>query len=334
VTKRRIFATEIALAVAGTGLAAGLLPMLLELFAVINATVYSAMAILALSLALVWGFGGILSFGQAAFFGLGGYTYAVAALNLTDPWLAVPIALLIPTATAAALGYLMFYGRISDVYIGVITLTVSLILFNFVNSTAGDQWRIGAAPLGGFNGIPSTPPLTVPGDSGTPLTPEQILMLAIVCLGVCYVACRLLLRTGFGRMVVAIKENELRAQLLGYDVRLYKLGLFTIGGLMAGLSGLLFANCVFVSPTMFSLFYSAQIIIWVMIGGVGTLLGPIVGSVLLQMLVAWAGTLPNVNPMLLLGLVLMGIVLVLPQGLQPAIASLVGRLVPRRGGPA
>lgn len=322
----RRFWVEVAAAAATAVMLAWALPRILELFAIINATVYTAMALLALSLALVWGFGGILSFGQAAFFGLGGYAYAVAALNFGDPWTAVPIALLVPTAAAAALGYLMFYGRISDVYVGVITLTVSLILYNFVNSTAGDQWRIGAAPLGGFNGIPSTPPLTLPGDPTTPLTPEQLLALAIVCLAVCYVACRFLLRTAFGRIVVAIKENELRAELLGYDVRLYKLGIFTISGLMAGLSGLLFANCVFVSPTMFSLFYSGQIIIWVMIGGVGTLLGPIAGAVLLQMLMHWAGTLPNINPSLLLGLVLTIVVLVLPQGLQPALSSLMGRL--------
>jgi ABC-type branched-subunit amino acid transport system permease subunit len=324
----RRFWVEIATAAAIAVALAWGLPRVLELFAVINATVYAAMALLALSLALVWGFGGILSFGQTAFFGLGGYAYAVAALNVSDPWIAVPIALLVPAAAAAALGYFMFYGRISDVYVGVITLTVSLILYNFVNSTAGDQWRIGAAPLGGFNGIPSTPPLTVPGDPSTPLTPEQLLTLAIACLAVCYIACRLLLRTAFGRIVVAIKENELRAELLGYDARLYKLGIFTIGGLLAGLSGLLFANCVFVSPTMFSLFYSGQIIVWVMIGGVGTLLGPIAGAVLLQMLMHWAGTLPNINPSLLLGLVLTVVVLVLPQGLQPALNSLMGRLSP------
>ncbi|MGH7212606.1 MAG: ABC transporter permease subunit, partial [Acetobacteraceae bacterium] len=106
------------------------LPHVLQLFALINATIYVSMAVLALSLALVWGFGGILCFGQAAFFGLGGYAYAIAALNLTGTSWAVPIALVVPAAVAAILGYLMFFGRISDVYIGVITLTVTLILFN------------------------------------------------------------------------------------------------------------------------------------------------------------------------------------------------------------
>jgi ABC-type branched-subunit amino acid transport system permease subunit len=326
VIDRRRFWVEIAAAALMAVMMAWALPKILELFAVINATVYAAMALLALSLALVWGYGGILSFGQTAFFGLGGYAYAVAALNVPDPWAAVPVALLVPTVAAAALGYLMFYGRISDVYVGVITLTVSLILYNFVNSTAGDQWRIGAAPLGGFNGIPSTPLLTVPGDPTSPLTPEQLLVLAIMCVAACYIGCRFLLLTKFGRVAVAIKENELRAELLGYDVRLYKLSIFTIGGLMAGLSGVLFANCVFVSPTMFSLFYSGQIIIWVMIGGVGTLVGPITGAVLLQMLMHWAGTLPNINPSLLLGIVLTLIVLALPQGLQPAVTSLIRTL--------
>ena len=92
--------------------------------------------------------------------------------------------------------------------------------------------------------------------------------------------------------MVAIRENELRAALLGYDVRLYKLGIFTIGGAMAGLAGLLFANCVFVSPTMFTWPIPAQIIIWVIVGGLGTLFGPVVGCILLQTLTTWAGTLP------------------------------------------
>ncbi|WP_157033389.1 branched-chain amino acid ABC transporter permease [Belnapia moabensis] len=316
------------LALLAGGVAAWWLPQVLELFAIINATVYVAMALLALSLALVWGFGGILCFGQAAFFGLGGYAYAVAALNLPDTTYAIPIALGVPMLAAAALGYVMFYGKVSDVYMGVITLTVTLILFNFINSTAGEEWRIGAAPLGGFNGIPSTPPLNMPGDPGTALTPEQIFVIAVACLAGCYAACKLILRSHFGRVVTAIRENELRAALLGYNVRLHKLAIFAIGGLMAGLAGMLFANCVFVSPTMFSLAYSGQVIIWVMVGGVGTLLGPIIGAMLLQALTAWAGTLPEVNPNLILGLVLVVAVLAIPRGLQPTMATLLRRRAP------
>lgn len=301
------------------------LPHVLELFALINATVYVSLAVLALSLALVWGFGGILCFGQAAFFGLGGYSYAVAAINFGDTTYAVPVAIAVPALVAAALGYVMFYGRISDVYMGAITLTLTLILFNFVNSTAGDQWRVGAAPLGGFNGIPSTPPLNLPGDPGNPLPPEWIFAIAVVSLLICYILAKLILRARFGRVIVAIRENERRAELLGYDVRAYKLGIFVIGGAMAGLSGLLFANCVFVSPTMFSLFYSGQIIIWVMVGGLGTLVGPVIGAILLNLLTTWAGTLPEINPSLILGAILVLAVLVMPRGMLPSLATMLGR---------
>jgi ABC-type branched-subunit amino acid transport system permease subunit len=332
VSGRSRLAAETLAALAAAALAIWLLPRLLELFALINATVYVSMALLALSLALIWGFGGILCFGQTAFFGLGGYAYAVAAINFMDSTPAVPVALLVPTLFAAMLGYFMFFGRLSDVYMGVITLTVTLILFKLVNATAGDRWTIGAAPLGGFNGMPMTPPLNLPGDPTRMLAPEEIFAVAVACLAGAYVLCRLVLASRFGRVVVAVRENELRAELLGYDARLHKLGIFTLGGLLAGLAGLLFANCVFVSPTMFSLAYAAQAIIWVIVGGLGTLVGPIMGAILLQMLTTWAGTLPGVNANLVLGAILVVAVLALPRGLLPTAQALLGRL--RRKGPA
>src|SRR6185312_7198729 len=110
-----------------------LTPRLAELDTVLNLTVYMTMAILALSLALIWGYGGILCFGQSAFFGLGAYAYAIAMFNIGESTLPFLLAIVLPAALAALLGYFMFYGRISDVYLGVITLTVTLILFNAVN---------------------------------------------------------------------------------------------------------------------------------------------------------------------------------------------------------
>jgi len=331
VTPMRRAALEIAAVVLVAALAAWGLPQVLELFALINATVFVSMAVLALSLGLIWGYGGILCFGQTAFFGLGGYAYAVAAINFGDTTLAVPLALAVPTVVAAALGYLMFYGRISDVYMGVITLTTTLILFKFANSTAGDEWNIGSAPLGGFNGIPGTPPLNWPFDPASQLAPEQIFVVAVVCLALCYAAARLILRTRFGRVAVAIRENELRAELLGYDVRLHKLALFAVGGLMAGLAGVLFANCVFVSPTMFSLSYAGQVIIWVLVGGLGTLLGPVIGCILIQFLTTRAGSFSAVDPNLLLGVVFMLAVVVVPKGLLPSARTALVRLAKRGG---
>jgi len=126
-----------------------LTPRFAELDTMLDLTVYMIMAILALSLALIWGYGGILCFGQSAFFGLGAYTYAIAMFNIGESTIPFLLAIILPAAFAALLGYFMFYGRISDVYLSVITLTVTLILFNSVNSTAGPEFHIGAARLGG-----------------------------------------------------------------------------------------------------------------------------------------------------------------------------------------
>ncbi len=302
------------------------LPHVLELFALINATIYVSMAILTLSLALIWGYGGILCFGQAAFFGLGGYTYAICAINFGDSTWAIVLAMLLPALVAALVGYFIFWGRIGDVYLGVITLTMTLIFSKFFNATAGDAYKIGRAALGGFNGIPSTPPLNLPWDVGTQLAPEDIWYIAASLLVILYVGSRWLLSTGFGRVVISIRENERRSELLGYDVRRYKLGIFTIGGAIAGMAGILFANCVFVSPTMFSLFYNAQVIIWVTVGGLGTLLGPIAGSIALQMIVAKLGTLQGLDPNVVLGTILIVFVLLVPRGIQPVLQGWWGRL--------
>src|SRR5262249_9036215 len=134
------------------------------------------------------------------------------------------------------------------------------------------------------------------------------------------------LRTRFGRVAVAVRENELRAEFLGYDVRLHKLGVFALGGFMAGLSGMLFANCVFVSPTMFSLSYAGQVIIWVLVGGLGTLAGPIIGCILVQALTTWAGTLSWVDPNLVLGVAFMVVVLAIPKGIMPTAAEIMARI--------
>lgn len=306
-----------------------LTPRLFDLDTVLELTVYMIMAILALSLALVWGYGGILCFGQSAFFGLGAYTYAIAMFNMGESTLPVLLAIVLPAAFAALLGYFMFYGRISDVYLGVITLTVTLILFNSVNSTAGPEFHIGAARLGGFNGIPGIPPLNWPFDRKAPLDLEGMFYLSTGALLLTYFGLRLLLASQFGRIIVGIRENERRAELLGYDPRVYKLVTFTIGGALAGFAGCLFANWgAFVSPTIFGLAQSAQIIIWVIVGGRGTLIGPVIGCIGIQWLTAALGAnQPSggsdlwskifANAPLILGVILIAFVLLVPKGLVP-----------------
>jgi branched-chain amino acid transport system permease protein len=303
------------------------LPYLLDTYGIVEFTVFVVMAILSLSLGFIWGYGGILSFGQSAFFGLGGYAYAVAAMNASDSTLPFLAAIVVPTLFAGLLGYFMFYGRISDTYLGVITLTVTVILFNVFNSTAGDAYHIGNAPLGGFNGMPSVPPLNIPGMPDRQLGPDELWYVAAGFLIVVYAGLKFLLRSHFGRMVVAIRENESRAALLGYDTRRYKLLVFMIGGGIAGLAGCLFTNWGgFISPTVFSLATSAQIIIWVMVGGLSTLIGPIIGCIAIQYLVSSIGAQQVFNANLVLGTILLVFVLLVPQGVIPALLALAQRL--------
>lgn len=301
-------------------LATWLLPYVVDQFTLTVLIVYS---MLAFSLGLVWGFGGVLCFGQAAFFGLGAYTYAVAAVNLGESTIPMLLGIAVPFAFAAALGAMMFYGRLTDVYLGVITLVVTLILFKFVNSTAGPEYAIGTARLGGFNGIPGFQTLNVPGDPENYIQGDAYYYFCAACLLAVYILVTLLLRSSFGRIAIGIRENETRMSLLGYDVMARKTLLFAIGAAIAGLAGALFANWgEIVTPDLFSLQQSAEIIIWCIVGGLGTRLGPIVGAAGLAYLKYALGQQSVVDNSVVTGLILVLFVLFLPGGLVPAIASL------------
>ena len=303
-------------------------PNLIGSFGILQLTIFAVMAIFALSQGFVWGFAGIMSFGQAAFLGLGAYAYAVSVANIGDSTLPVLISIVVPMVFAALLGYFMFYGRISDAYIGVITLTVSVIIYQLMNATSGSQYAIGQAELGGFNGIPAIPALNVPGQPDNQLSVTGIWYVAMASLVLVYIFLRCILASRFGRVIVAIKENEMRAQLTGYDPRLYKLLAFIISGGIAGLAGCMYANWGgFISPTIFSLMMSAEAIIFVLVGGLGTLLGPIAGAVLIQGLINVAGTQHYVDSNLGLGAILVAFVLLVPQGIVPVIRSQSARLL-------
>jgi branched-chain amino acid transport system permease protein len=300
-------------------------PHFFELFTIINLTTVLALAILALSLGLVWGYGGILCFGQTTFFGLGAYAYTISAINFGDTTGAIFVAILVAAAFAAVLGYFIFYGRVSDVYLAVITLTVSLIFYSLLRRTSGPEYKIGDALLGGFNGV-TAPPLNMPGDPTNILFPEDMFYVAMAALLIAYFFCVWLIQTHFGRVMVAIRENELRAELLGYDVRLYKLVMFAIGGGIAGLAGVIFANGIGrVTPDMFSLYNTALTIIWVIVGGRGTLIGPIFGAVALFYLISSLGTQAVVNNNLVLGVVLIVFVLLVPRGIVPSVIQIWDR---------
>lgn len=315
--------------------AAGIVLLLLApaFFETYTLTVLIIYAILALSLGLVWGFGGVLCFGQAAFFGLGAYTYAVAALNIGESTLPMLAGILVPFLFAALLGAVMFYGRLSDVYLGVVTLVVTLIFYRFVNATAGPEYVIGSARLGGFNGIPGFQTLNVPGYPDWYVYGDPYYYFCGALLLAVYVCVRFLIWSPFGRVAVATRENEQRVELMGYDPRLRKTVLFAIGGAIAGLAGTLFASWAeIVTPDLFSLRQSAEIIIWCIVGGMGTLIGPIAGAIAIGYLKFVLGQQIYVESTLVLGLILVLAVLLLPQGIVPALKRLLDLALRGRGG--
>ncbi len=318
----------------GVALAAMMaLPNVIGPYSLLQLSVICILSLVALSEGFLWGFVGILSFGQTAFFGLGGYTYTIIALNIGHTAFALLAALALPALFAALVGYFMFYGRISDVYLGVITLVITLILEKLMRATSSDVWVIGSVRLNGQNGIPTVPSLSIPFAHGATLGLGGVFYLAVICLAAVYVGLRLLLRTHFGRICIGVRENETRAELLGYDSRIYKLASFALAGALAGFSGALFGVWGnFVSPDMFSLSESAQILIWVIVGGRTTLIGPIIGCALVQYLTTYLGTAAVGQVTLILGSILMLAVLAFEQGIVPSLAQL-GPLLRRRLAP-
>jgi ABC-type branched-subunit amino acid transport system permease subunit len=300
-----------------------ILPSFLNIAQQFNISIVFILALLALSMSFLWGYAGILSFGQTAFFGLGGYGFAVLALNLGETTFSLFAAILLAMLFAGVLGYFMIYGRISDIYLSVITLVVTLIFEKAIKSTSGEQYVIGKVRLNGQNGIPTVPSLKLPWNPANELGIDGVFYLSAGLLVLVYVGLRLLLTTPFGRVLVGIRENARRIELLGYDSRRYKLGAFVLCGGVAALAGVLFAVWNnFVAPEMFGLRRAAEVIVWVIVGGKSTLAGPIAGTAIVQMLKTRLGSqavgewLP-----LILGVVLMLVVLAFREGLLPGIAS-------------
>src|SRR5215475_14072481 len=139
-----------------------LLPDYIDISVQLDLSIIFVLALLALSMSFLWGYAGMLSFGQTVFFGLGGYSYAVLGLNIGSTSQPLLVAILLPMLFAAILGYFMIYGRISDIYLSVITLVVTLIFEKGMKSTSGEQYVIGKVRLNGQNGIPTVPSIKIP----------------------------------------------------------------------------------------------------------------------------------------------------------------------------
>lgn len=324
--------------------------------------------LLATSLAFIWGFAGIISFGQNTFFGIAAYFYGVVAINLattgspTGLGMAILAGIAASTLLSLALGWFLFYGRLSDVYASIILLVVSLILYVFGMSTAGDEWVIGAARLGGFNGLFGQD-VTSQNAGSFQIPPMSIWLPGMdqpfafridrrnisgyyLVLGVCVLVlalARLALATRLGRIAQAIRENEARAASFGYDVRAYKLVMFTLAGVIAGTAGVLFVGWGrFVNPDVFSLTFAASVVVYVLLGGRMQLVGGFVGAMVINYLTSFLAGMSNStfvtspglltevlkrladqSPLLVQGSALIAAVFLLRQGITPPVIALL-----------
>jgi branched-chain amino acid transport system permease protein len=293
--------------------------------------------LVALSLDFVWGRAGIFSFGQTAFFGVAAYAYGVIGINLSpntgETVSALVGGVVVAAVVAAALGYFMFYGKVGDVYVAIITLAVTLVLLQVITSTAGPQYHIGKAQLGGYNGMTNIPSMEFgyPGHPGDQMSQPDTYTFAVLLAGLAFLGVRMFLASGFGRVITAIRENELRTELLGYDVRRAKVIVFTIGGAVAGLAGGAYAGWgSFMNPAPFSLPAAALIVIYVLVGGKGTLVGAFIGAVAVEWLSTVLGGILPSSTTLVVGGILIAVVLLVPGGLTPLIGNLLNRVVPHR----
>jgi branched-chain amino acid transport system permease protein len=303
-------------------------PSVVSEYEVLVSVSFLTFAILTVSQVLVWGFGGILSFAQAAFYALGAYGYAVIAGNLdesTGPIIGLIAAPLVVMVFAGFLGFFIFYGRMGAFLLGIVTLSVSLMLGAFLNQTGDASYHIGKVPLGGYNGINAIPPLLV---GGMPASTQVLYFLtaAVLLAGVAGVALFRFHRVGVG--IRAIAENPVRAELFGYNVPAYRLGIFMAGAALAAVGGELYA--IWGSYTSPSLVTMQSVTLPVVIAAVAGRDRPIAA-----MLAALAYSAISVNlassaaryALIILGVGLVVVMLVAPGGVGGWVATQVSRLL-------
>ncbi len=295
-------------------------------------------AILALSLDLAWGYAGILSLGHGAFFALGGYAMGMHLMRLIGPrgvyghpvlpdfmvflgyrelpwyWLgfdsfpfAALMVFLVPGTLALVLGFLCFRSRITGVYLSIITqaMTYALMLAFFRNDMG----------FGGNNGFTDFKELL-----GMPLNTSaaraSLFYASLVSLVGCYALCRWITGTKYGRVLTAIRDAESRVRFLGYSVTQHKLFAFVLSAMMAGLAGALYVPQVgIINPGEFSPGNSIEAVVWVAVGGRGTLVGAVLGAFSVNGLKTWLTTAAPDLWLFVLGGLFVVVVMFLPRGL-------------------
>lgn len=271
-------------------------------------------AIAALSLDLILGYGGMVSFGHAAFLGVGAYTVGILSFHgIESAFLQWPAALLFSALAAVLIGYVSL--RTSGVYFIMITLAFAQMFFYFFTSLevyGGDDgltiWK-----LSSFGGLISL-------DDN--LTLYYVIFTA---LGGCLYLSHRLVNSHFGRVLQGIKSNETRMRAIGYPTMRYKLLAFTISGTMCGLAGVLLANqSEFVAPSYLAWHRSGELIVMVLLGGMGTLFGPVMGAIAFMLLAHFLADLTIYWPVIF-GPFLIAVVLFGRGGLHGLIGRMGGK---------
>jgi urea transport system permease protein len=299
---------------------------------------YLSFALLALSVDLIWGFCGILSLGHGAFFALGGYAMGMYLMRQIGPrgvyadpilpdfmvflnWKELPwfwygfdwfpyaavMVLLVPGALAFVFGWLAFRSRVTGVYLSIITqaMTFALMLAFFRNDMG----------FGGNNGLTDFKEIL-----GFPLqsasTRIVLFVLSAVALAAGYILCRWIVTSKLGKVLVAVRDAESRTRFLGYRVEHYKLAVFTVSAMLAGLAGALYVPQVgIINPGEFAPANSIEVVIWVAVGGRGTLAGAILGALVVNAGKTWfTGALPEFWLFALGGLFVF-VTLLMPRGI-------------------
>ncbi|MDE2449250.1 MAG: urea ABC transporter permease subunit UrtC [Gammaproteobacteria bacterium] len=304
---------------------------------------YAAYALLALAVDLIWGYCGILTLGHAAFFALGGYAMGMYLMReigargvygnpllpdfmvflnwkalpwywygLDHFWLAAVLVLAAPAMLALVFGWLAFRSRVTGVYLSIITqaLTYALMLAFFRNETGfgGNNGFTGFKDILGF-------------DLQASKTRVALFAVTVAVLALGYLACRFVVTSRTGRVIQAVRDAESRARFIGYRVESYKLWAFVFSAVLAGIAGALYVPQVgIINPSEFSPINSIEIVIWVAIGGRGTLYGALAGALLVNYAQTYfTQALPEIW-LYALGGLFIGATLFLPRGLAGLIA--------------
>ena len=314
---------------------------------------YLCYALLAVSLDLIWGYLGILSLGHAAFFGLGGYVMGMYLMRqigargvygnpelpdfmvflnwhelpwywygVNHFWFAAILILLVPGALAFIFGFFAFRSRVSGVYLSIITqsLTFALALAFFRNETG----------FGGNNGL--TDFKDILGFSlASDATRDVLLFLSALALTFGYLLCRYLMRSRLGKVTIAIRDAESRTRFMGYRVEYFKLAIFTVAAMLAGVAGALYVPQVgIINPGEFNPINSIEIVIWVAVGGRASLYGAIVGAILVNYAkTVFTGIFPD-GWLYALGLIFVLVTLFLPKGIVGIIGMIRAKQAERK----